>query len=188
MISLASAALLLVFQAATPAATPAKTPSHDHAAAAAPTAPGIAATVQQNIRGIAKEFISVADAMPEAKFSFAPTAGEFKGVRTFGEQVAHVGDANFALANAVLKTKAPSEKPKTKAENMAYIKDSFDALDKAAATLTAENATEPMDSPFGGKSNPLGLLFGAATHSRDHYGQLIEYLRMNGIVPPPSRR
>ena len=141
------------------------------------------------VTNIEQLLVPAADAMPEAKYSFAPTAGEFKGVRTFGEQVAHVADANFALANAVLGIKsASSEKPKTKAEIMAYIKDSFDALDKAAATLTAENATEAMDSPFGGKSNPLGLLFSAATHSRDHYGQLIEYLRMNGIVPPPSRK
>ena len=141
-----------------------------------------------------------ADAMPEEKYSFAPTNGEFKSVRTFGEQVKHLASFNYLAANYILGTtptqdqkeeKGP-ESIKTKAEIMEYLKGSFALLHQAAASINDKNLLEPL--PGASKSRValaletiLDLVVDAISHSFDHYGQMVEYLRMNGIVPPASR-
>ncbi len=204
---IATAALFLLLQTGTTTAAPATqtaAPRHDHSAMAAQAMAAQSSseddsnTVELNISFAAKEFVEVADAMPESRYSFAPTTGEFKGVRNFGEQVTHVADANIAFAHAVLNNKkAPPDafkKPTSKADIVAYVRDSFDLLQKAAASLTAQNATERIINPFGGDKAPyggkpdrIGILMLAAAHSRDHYGQLAVYLRMSNIIPPASR-
>jgi uncharacterized damage-inducible protein DinB len=199
MNALIATAMFVILQTATPGTT---SPQHEHSAMAHPpaaAADSIATPVQQNLSFIAKEFTSVADAMPEEKLSFVPTTGEFTGVRSFGQQVTHVADANLAFAYSIIHNqRAPKDlfkKPASKAEIMAYLKESFDALDRATATLTTQNANEKIANAFGGDNAPygapptrLGVLVLAASHVRDHYGQMVEYLRMNGIVPPPSRK
>jgi hypothetical protein len=78
---------------------------------------------------------------------------------------------------------------KSKADIMKYLKDSFAYLHKAAGSVNETNQVTPIKSPFGdGNATRLGLAVGAVGHSFDHYGQMVEYLRMNGIVPPASRR
>jgi hypothetical protein len=148
------------------------------------------------IKNVEGEFVSAADAMPEDKYSFAPTNGEFKGVRTFGEQVKHVAAVNYMVGAVILGEKPPVElggengpnSIKTKAEIMKFIKDSFAYAHKAAAAIDEKNMLEPIKNPFGeGETTRLGMATVFAWHSFDHYGQMVEYLRMNGIVPPASR-
>jgi uncharacterized damage-inducible protein DinB len=155
----------------------------------------MAGTVEQWFAMIEKQFVSLADAMPADKFDFKPTTGAFADVRTFGEQVKHVACGNFAFFNEIEKKEPPAgcgtggpSPAKTKDEIMAYLRESFTYARRVMQTLTPENALEPAGGPYGGKSTRLGLTTLAVWHASDHYGQLVVYLRLNGIVPPASRR
>jgi uncharacterized damage-inducible protein DinB len=136
-----------------------------------------------------KEFVDAADAMPADKFNYAPSAGEFKGVRTFAEQIKHVTGANYGffakwnLPN--MKSPADIDKLSGKPEIMQALRDSFTFAHAAMSTLTAGNAFEPMGGSGGTR---IGTATHALAHMMDHYGQMVEYLRMNGIVPPASRK
>jgi hypothetical protein len=156
----------------------------------------IASVADGAISGVEGEFVPAADAMPEDKYSFAPTSGEFKGVRTFGQQVKHVAAVNYLVGASILGEKPPVElggengpdSVKTKADTMKFLKDSFAYAHKAANSVTAQNAVEPIKSPFGaGTTTRLGMATLITAHCFDHYGQMVEYLRMNGIIPPASR-
>jgi DinB superfamily len=137
--------------------------------------------------------VPAADAMPEAKYSFAPSNGEFSGVRTFAEQVKHLAAANYQLAAATLGQEPPAgtdhetapDSVKTKAQIMDYLEGSFTSLHRAAATINENNMDDPI--PSKGNRTRLLLLIDAVVHSSNHYGQMVEYLRMNNIVPPASR-
>ncbi len=137
--------------------------------------------------------IPAAEAMPEARYSFAPTSGEFKGVRTFAEQVKHLAAANYQLGAGALGEDPPAgtqnesapNSVRTKAEIVEYLKGSFACLHRAAAAINAKNMNEPIAAK-GGRTR-MWLLIDAVAHSSNHYGQMVEYLRMNGIVPPASR-
>ena len=151
--------------------------------------------LQANFNIAKSEFVSAADAMPEDKYSFAPSNGEFKGVRTFAQQVKHVATANYMFGSLVLGEKPPMElggdngpdSIKTKAEIMKFLNDSFDYLSKALMSVTDKNALDQVDSPFGLKMSRVSFAAFSTAHPFDHYGQMVEYLRMNGIVPPASR-
>ena len=154
----------------------------------------MAATVGQRFTMIERSFISLADAMPAEKYGFKPTDGEFKDVRTFGEQIKHVACANFAFFNQIEKKEPPSDCAKggpspatTKAQLMAYLRESFAYAQSVLRTMTSANALEPVSGPYGGPSTRLGITTLAVWHVSDHYGQLVVYLRLNGIVPPASR-
>ncbi len=146
------------------------------------------------VKAVEGEFVSAAEAMPADKYSYAPTAGEFKGVRTFEQQVKHVAAVNYLIAAAILEEKPPVETGgengpdalKTKAEIVKFTKDSFAYAHKAMLSITEANAMQTVKSPFG-ELTRVGLAPWIAAHSFDHYGQMAEYLRMNGIVPPASR-
>jgi uncharacterized damage-inducible protein DinB len=152
--------------------------------------------LDHSVTSAEREFTGAADAMPEDKFGFAPSNGEFKGVRTFGEQIKHVAAVNYIFGAAILSEKPPVDvgdesgpaSLKTKTEIMQYLKDSFAYVHKAIATINAQNLVEPLKSPFGeGSITRLGIATSVSAHAFDHYGQMVEYLRMNGIVPPASR-
>ena len=138
--------------------------------------------------------VSAADAMPEGKYSFAPSNGEFSGVRTFGEQVKHLAAANYQLAAATLGEEPPAGTDhemapgsvKTKAQIIDYLKGSFASLHRAAAALDESNMDDPI--PSKGNRTRLLMLIDAIAHSSEHYGQIVEYLRMNSIIPPASRQ
>lgn len=141
------------------------------------------------------EFVGAADAMPEDKYSFAPTTtGEFKGVRTFAQQVKHVAAVNYIFGAAILNEKPPvdvggesgPDSVKSKAEIMKFLKDSFAYLHKAVASINDKNALDEV-SLFGMKLSRLSVGTFSTAHPFDHYGQMVEYLRMNGIIPPASR-
>ena len=142
------------------------------------------------------EFLPAAEAMPEDKYSFAPTNGEFKGVRTFAQQVKHVAAVNYLIGATILEQKLPvdlggengPDSITTKADILKFAKDSFAYLHKALASINEKNQTDQIKNPFGdGKVSRLGIATAALTHPFNHYGQMVEYLRMNGIIPPASR-
>jgi len=141
------------------------------------------------------EFVPAAEAMPEDKYDFAPTDGDFKGVRTFAQQVKHVAAVNYIFGSIVLGEKPPvdtggengPDSLKTKAEIIKFLNDSFAYLHKAVASVTDKNELDQLDSPFGMKASRLTFASFSLSHPMDHYGQMVEYLRMNGVIPPASR-
>jgi len=167
-----------------------------------PPPPTIADIADRQVSMMEREFVGAAEAMPDDKFNFSPAGlkiagSDFKDVRTFAEQVKHVAMTNYQLWGAVTGDKSPLESKtengpdslKTKADIMKYLKDSFAVGHKAAKTLTSENSTSLFPNPFGGKNQMprLFLVTFGVFHGFDHYGQMVEYLRMNGIIPPASR-
>jgi len=152
--------------------------------------------LDRTISNLERDFVPAAEAMPEDKYGFAPTNGEFKGVRNFGQQVKHVAAVNYELGAALLEEKPPVDVGDeagpasviTKADVLKYLHDSFAYVHKAVQTVNDKNLVETVKSPFGeGSVTRLGLATSVAWHGFDHYGQMVEYLRMNGIVPPASR-
>ena len=142
--------------------------------------------------------VSAADAMPADKYGFAPTDGEFKGVRTFGQMVKHLSATNYILAAAALGEEPPAdagdelgpEAVRTKLEILNYLNGSFAQLYKAIETIGEKNTPVKSSSisPLkGAEVTRLALLVESLAHAFDHYGQMVEYLRMNGVVPPASR-
>lgn len=166
-----------------------------HAQAAQPAKPAVGTPQAPSqiygklLTGMEKEFVDAAEAMPEDKFDFAPTTGEFKGVRSFGSQVKHVAEANFfffggdSFTEAADKAKADAiEKLTSKADIVQALKDLFKLAHALVDGMTADNAF--VTTTHGTRAGMAS--FGLA-HMMDHYGQLVVYLRMNGIVPPASR-
>jgi uncharacterized damage-inducible protein DinB len=137
--------------------------------------------------------VSTADAMPMEKYSYAPTAGEFTGVRTFAQQIKHLAANNYRMAAYILnqtptaeqESEAGPDTVQSKAQIMDYLKGSFAALHRAVAVINEGN----MLRPGAGSQQMTRLQFAvdAVAHSNNHYGQMVEYLRMNGIIPPASR-
>jgi uncharacterized damage-inducible protein DinB len=157
----------------------------------------IASAVDREISGVEKQILDAAMAMPEDKFNFSPESlnipgADYKGVRTFAVQVKHIAASNYFLWSGLTADKLPAnlkdgngpEDVKTKAEILKFLQDSFALGHKAAATLTTENI---LQIPEHSKSTRLRLATFAVAHAFNHYGQMVEYLRMNGIVPPASR-
>jgi len=166
----------------------------DTKTAAAPT---IASAIDREIGAIEKEIVEAAEAMPENKYNFSPESlnipgSDYKGVRTFAFEVKHVAASNYAIWSPLTGEKFPAdflggngpESVKTKAEIVQFLKDSFALGHRAAATLTTQNMLQNAE---GSKSSRLHRATFAVAHAFDHYGQMVEYLRMNGIVPPASR-
>ncbi len=146
--------------------------------------------VDQLLSQVEKEMVPLVEAMPADKFNFAPTNGNFKGVRTFAEQVQHVTGANYYMFGSAASIK-PANMPdvktlKTKEQMVQALKDSFAFAHQAIATLNGENAMETV-KPVDGVHTRAGIMLFAIVHMNDHFGQMVEYLRMNGIVPPESR-
>lgn len=162
-------------------------------------APTLASVFERQLKGIEKQMVEAAEAMPEDKFNFSPETlnlqgADYKGVRTFALEVRHVATANYAFWSPMTGDPLPAgitgpngpENLKTKAEIVKFLKDSFALGHKAIATLNSDNALELLPT-FQNKAPRIYLASFALTHANDHYGQMVEYLRMNGIVPPASR-
>ncbi len=155
----------------------------------------IAGSVAGSLAWSEGQFLSVAEAMPEAKYSFIPSGGNFKGVRSFAEQVKHVACANFGFFNEIEGKTPPEHCEKggpspaaTKAELLKYLRDSFDYGNRVLKTIDAGNALKRVEGPYAGPNTRLGIAVAAVWHIADHYGQIVEYLRMNGIVPPSTEK
>jgi hypothetical protein len=178
----------------TQGAAPANTPPAQQSRQPSPT---VASIVDREISTVEKQIVEAAEAMPEDKFNFSPDnlnipGSEYKGVRTFAVQVKHVASSNYFIWSPLTGDKVPESIKdgngptdlKSKADIIKFLKDSFALGHKAAATLTAENMLQTAGN---GKSTRLHLAEFGVAHAYDHYGQMVEYLRMNGIVPPASR-
>lgn len=135
--------------------------------------------------------------MPADKYSFVPTNGEFKGVRTFAEMVKHVAANNYVDAAALLRERPPidvgerdngPDSVRSKAEILRFVRDSFEYLQKAIGMVNQGNLMERVEFPGSQAGIPrLMIIDSAMVHPWDHYGQMIEYLRMNGIDPQTKR-
>ena len=157
----------------------------------------ISQVLDASIKTVEADFVPAAEAMPEEKYGFAPSNGEFKGVRTFAEQIKHVAASNYLIAAHILGEKPPADandgkgpdSMRSKADILKYLKDSFAYAHKSVATITDANALEPIPTSDGkGRTTRLSVALIFSWHGFDHYGQMVEYLRMNGIVPPASRQ
>jgi hypothetical protein len=172
----------------------ASVPTLPQAQAAAPAKPAIGTPIPpaqsygKLLSGLEQEFVGAAEAMPEEKYNFAPSAaqGEFKGVRTFADQIKHVTEANTYFfhdpTQPMVDTRPDIEKLKTKAEIVKALKDSFAQAHAYVDAITPENAFVMTANGTRGGTAAFGM-----AHLMDHYGQMVIYLRMNGIVPPASR-
>ena len=158
----------------------------------------IAAVVDREISNAEKQIVETASAMPEDNFNFSPEAlniasSDYKSVRTFAQEVKHIAASNFAIWSPLTGENFPKdymggngpENLKSKSQILQFLNDSFALGHRAAATLTIDNLLLP---PEGSKSTRLHLAEFAVAHAYDHYGQMVEYLRLNGIVPPASRQ
>jgi uncharacterized damage-inducible protein DinB len=171
---------------------------HAQGNGAAQQPPTVTSVLDTHYGIVEQEVVSAAEAMPEEKYSFAPTNGEFKGVRTFAQEIKHIAFANHLFFGPLMgenidaksiedNTNGP-DSLKSKAEIVQYLKDSFALGHRALATLTADNLVTPLAKPvFPFLSTRLAIASIGCWHPMDHYGQMVEYLRMNGIVPPASR-
>jgi hypothetical protein len=157
----------------------------------------LAAMVDGQVTAVEKQLVEAAEAMPEDKYNFSPEnlkipGADYAGVRSFAVQVKHVASSNYFIWSPIAGEAVPSfikdgngpADMKSKAEIVKFLKDSFALGHKAAATLTPENMLQPYAA---GKGPRLARMTFGLGHANDHYGQMVEYLRMNGIVPPSSR-
>ncbi|MBZ5530085.1 MAG: DinB family protein [Acidobacteriia bacterium] len=170
-------------------------------AQAAPQPPAsIASVVDRQVSQYEKYVVEAAEAMPEDKFNFTPASlnipgSSYKDVRTFAQLVKHTATANFRFWTTLTGEKMPEnikgpngpDELTKKAEIIQFLKDSFAVGHRAAKALTTENALEQVPF-FRGTQPRLFVASGAVIHAADEYGQMVEYLRMNGIVPPASRQ
>lgn len=160
-----------------------------------------ASALDSELTIIEREMMSAVNAMPADKFAFAPSAAifvpaqptQFGTVRTFAQQATHVAEANyfFFLTLSGLKPDVDMQsltKLTKKEDVVAALAGSFAFGHKAIATLTAANAFEVIKTPEPGLQTRASFAAFAIAHANDHYGQMVEYLRMNAIVPPASAR
>jgi hypothetical protein len=157
----------------------------------------LASMVDREVSAVEKQVVDAAEAMPEDKFNFTPESlrihgDDYKGVRSFAVQVKHIASSNYFLWSPITGDAVPAmikdgngpADMKSKAEIVKFLKDSFALGHKAAATLTPENMLQPF-AP--GKGPRLDRTEFGVAHAYNHYGQMVEYLRMNGLIPPASR-
>jgi DinB superfamily len=166
-------------------------------ATAADPAPDARQIFDRQLGNTEREVVGLVEAMPADKFDFAPSNGNFNGVRTFALQARHIAFEINAVASALLGETIPGQEHdngpdnlKTKDQIVKYLKDAFAHAHRAVATLNNSNLLELTADPFNpkGRSTRIASVAIFYWHTYDHYGQMVEYLRMNGIVPPASRR
>lgn len=163
---------------------------------AADPAPSARQVFDRQLSNTEREVVGLTEAMPADKFNFAPTNGLFTGVRTFALEARHIAFEINTVASALLGEPIPSQEHDNGPDNLTtkddivkYLKDAFAHAHKAVATLTNDNLMELSADPFNpkGKSPRVASVAIFYWHTYDHYGQMVEYLRMNGIKPPASR-
>ncbi len=176
------------------------TPPKDSYAAAdtgKPVAPAKALDTMLSL--LESQVMSAADAMPADKYSFAPTTATFAAdstakfdtVRTFAQELTHLASANYFFYSTINASKPPAAASeadglKTKEEIVAALKGSFAYAHAQIATITPANAFLGIEGADGFHTPATVAAFGVA-HGYDHYGQMVEYLRMNGVIPAGSK-
>jgi hypothetical protein len=146
----------------------------------------------RSVDGPERATLALAEKMPESRYSFVPTQGEFKSVRTFAQLATHIAVANYQMGAALLREKVPIEPGphnngpdslRSKADVVKFLRESFVYLHKGIATINEHNLMEVVELPEGGRVPRLSVVTAAIAHLWDIYGQMIEYLRMNGLDP-----
>jgi uncharacterized damage-inducible protein DinB len=159
--------------------------------------PTVGEALDRELATAESELVPLAEEMPEDKYGYAPSQGEFKGVRNFGQQLKHIASANYMLFAVVAGEKPPAdlgegengpESVRTKAEILKYLKESFAYGHKVLKGMDDKTLTKAIKTPWGSDTTPVGLATLTIGHNFNHYGQLVVYLRANGLVPPASRR
>ena len=162
----------------------------------APDADRVATVHARQIDILEHDLVRLVEAMPAATFDFRPTEGAFVGARTFGEQVKHTATMIYLTAAIVLEEKSPygpgrndngPDDVEGKDAILGYLKASLAYARKAVASLTEANQFDPLTTYFGSQPR-VEVAAGITYHSYNHYGQMVVYARMNGVVPPSSRR
>lgn len=151
------------------------------------------------VSSIEREVLGLAQKMPADKYSFAPTNGTFTGVRTFARQVRHLATVIYMISSSVSGEKPPvdigptddgPEAMTTKEQIIPYFQGAVAFAHKAMQSLTVANQMDQVKSPFGRGTMPrIGAAAFLGLHTYDHYGQMVVYARMNGVVPgnaPPA--
>jgi hypothetical protein len=160
----------------------------------------MASLMEAQLGVVERQFVAAAEAMPDDKYSFSPAGADFSGVRTFALEARHVATANYVIYSGILGQDLPAgvtvsgagngpENLQTKEQIVQYLKDSFTLGHKAMAALNDGNALAPLDKlpiAIPSLNTRLALAIFSLSHASDHYGQMVEYLRMKGIVPPAS--
>ncbi|MGE0406883.1 MAG: DinB family protein, partial [Candidatus Korobacteraceae bacterium] len=156
----------------------------------------IASELDAGLSYAESEQVAAAETMPDGKYSFAPSGGEFKDVRSFADQLKHIAAYNKMLCSAIEGKTPPSDTAggngpanlKSKGEVLQYLKDAFSYCHQAFKVINEKNAAEEIKPEFRGATSRLYLAHAASAHSFDHYGQVVVYLRMNGLVPAATVR
>ena len=158
---------------------------------AAPTITTLAGDVQADWAIHKELLVNAADAMPDDKFGYQPTPGQ----QSYGARIMHVVQTNQVLVGLGGKTPAPAinMKAATKAEVMTALRLSMDHWDVVLKEFTDQQLNERVAAggfmgPSATSASRLRLIYGSMQHTYDIYGQMVVYLRLNGIVPPASRR
>ena len=151
----------------------------------------IATALQQSWDSAKRNMTQSAEVMPEANYSFKPV----DSVRTFGQILAHVAGANYVFCSAAKAEKSPhaedefEKKATTRAAIIDALAASIKYCDGAYSAATDAQLAVAIDMPFGmGKGSRAAALMGNVGHLNEHYGNLVTYFRIKGIVPPSSRR
>lgn len=155
----------------------------------------------QQVGSIEREVLALVEAMPADKFDFAPGdfspgKGTFAGVRTFALQARHDATMIWRISASVLGEQPPLDTGpgdngpatlKTKDQIVEYFKGAVAYAHKAMSSMTQQNMLDRVPSPLGpGMTTRLAAAAFLGLHSYDHYGQMVVYARMNGVVPPAS--
>ena len=150
-------------------------------------APSLSKETVASFQRAANEILGVAEAMPADKYGFKPAPE----MSSFGDQLVHVTGIvqRFVDTAKGTKTEAHQHGAMTKPEIMALMKKTFQSAEEAMTALGDAQMLEPVKFPFGDRTVTRATFWqGPLYQIRNHYGQLVVYLRMNGIVPPASRR
>jgi uncharacterized damage-inducible protein DinB len=154
--------------------------------------------IERQFNKIETDILTTAQAMPESKFDFTPESlgvdnANLAGVRTFSGQIMHLATDNILIWSVITGDSVRADiedvngprNIKSKQDVIGYLKNSFEIGRRAISTLTSQNAMDMIQ--FRWRKLPrLDLAFYALTHANEHYGQMVIYLRICGLVPPPT--
>ena len=156
-------------------------------------------SIERLFKKVQSDIMTTAQAMPEEKFDFTPDSlhingAAFDGVRTFAGQIMHLASDNMLIWAAINDQKLAYDIPdvngpkniKTKKDIIEYLKYSFEVGEKAIKTINAQTALALIEFRWR-KLSKLDLAFYGIVHANEHYGQMVVYLRMCGIIPPPTK-
>jgi len=143
-----------------------------------------------NWNDIARKLVAMAEDFPEDKYDFKPTPAQ----RSFAEQLLHAANANYFVTNAIRGEKPPAgedpkrEQFKSKAAVAEFVKKAFADGAKAIEEKGDKGLNDLVVDPFANQQVRVSdMAWGFIEHSGEHYGQLVVYYRLSGLVPPESR-